>query len=297
MSSRRKTATSCGGMAGEFDWAPRRVRLGLRFALGVAIMRLSVGLLVLLVGLGLAVLHFQPPPQPAGIDQLVLSQSAENELTTASTSSAGAGGGVSGTKPSSSDVAPWEHRTIVIAGSSDPDAPRRTVIHADATPERLSGADLTRALQAELQRVGCYHGGIDGDWGPMSRRAMSAFNEHTNASLPVDSPDDSLLRMVRGFNGQACGQSQTTVAGGDDSRRGEPLPGRMAVGGPVEADANVPLTRYVPVEEPRAAPPERQRQVTRRSRVAERSSPSPSYRPPRQERKSWMDRVFNPSGP
>ena len=283
-------------MAGEFDWAPRRVRLGLRFALGVAIMRLSVGLLVLLVGVGLAVLQFQPPPQPAGIDQLVLSQSAENGLTTSSTSSAGAGGGV-GTKPSGSGVAPWESRTVVVASRSVPDAPWRTVIYPDETPERLSGADLARVLQEELRRVGCYHGEIDGDWGPMSKRAMSAFNERVNARLPVDSPDHILLRMVRGFNGRGCGQPGSVVAGDDDSRRVQPLPGRMAVGGPVETNANAPLTRYVAVEEPRAPSPEQQRQPTRRSRVAERSSPAPSYRAPRQERKSWIDRVFNPAGP
>lgn len=280
-------------MAEEFDWAPKRVRLGLRFALGVAIMRLSVGLLVLLIGVGLAVMHFRPPPEPAGIDQIMLSQSAENSLSTSSISRSGAGGGVTRPTPASTTPGPWARNTVVVAS--------RNV--SDEAVDRLSGTDLTRSLQSELQRVGCYHGAIDGDWGPMSKRAMSEFTGHMNASLPVDRPDQILLHMVRGFSGRACGGPASVVAGADNSdgnRPVEPLPGRMAVGGPVEADANVPLTRYVAAEEPRAASPEssdKPRQTTRRSRVAERSSPAPYYRSPQNQRKSWIDRVFNPSGP
>jgi hypothetical protein len=35
--------------------------------------------------------------------------------------------------------------------------------------------DLPRAVQSELKRIGCYAGGIDGDWGNGSRRAMERF--------------------------------------------------------------------------------------------------------------------------
>lgn len=35
--------------------------------------------------------------------------------------------------------------------------------------------DLPRAVQTELKRIGCYAGGIDGDWGNGSRRAMERF--------------------------------------------------------------------------------------------------------------------------
>lgn len=36
---------------------------------------------------------------------------------------------------------------------------------------------LPRAVQEELKRVGCYNGGIDGDWGNGSRRAMERYYE------------------------------------------------------------------------------------------------------------------------
>lgn len=35
--------------------------------------------------------------------------------------------------------------------------------------------DLPRAVQTELKRIGCYAGGVDGDWGNGSRRAMERF--------------------------------------------------------------------------------------------------------------------------
>ncbi|MGD9925331.1 MAG: peptidoglycan-binding protein [Pseudorhodoplanes sp.] len=64
---------------------------------------------------------------------------------------------------------------------------------------------LTRDLQRELKRVGCYAGEIDGDWGPLSKRAMSAFTSRVNAALPVDKPDAILLTLVRGHTALACG--------------------------------------------------------------------------------------------
>ena len=95
-------------------------------------------------------------------------------------------------------------------------------------------AVMTRTLQAELKRVGCYRGAIDGDWGPMSRRAMAEFASRVNASLSVDRPDPLLLRMVQGHQGQAC-SSAAYVAIRDQPRRenAEPPPGRMSVGGPL----------------------------------------------------------------
>ncbi|MEZ5842617.1 MAG: peptidoglycan-binding domain-containing protein [Hyphomicrobiaceae bacterium] len=65
-------------------------------------------------------------------------------------------------------------------------------------------AELARLLQSELRRVGCYAGDIDGDWGPGSKRAMQAFTERVNSTLPVDAPDLVLLSLVRGHNRQIC---------------------------------------------------------------------------------------------
>lgn len=77
-------------------------------------------------------------------------------------------------------------------------------------PTRPTSAAMVRNLQGELRRVGCYHGRIDGDWGPASRFAMAAFIKAANAALPTDRPDLVLLTLVRRHAGRACGNNRTT---------------------------------------------------------------------------------------
>jgi hypothetical protein len=65
-------------------------------------------------------------------------------------------------------------------------------------------ASLTRALQSELRRVGCYDGYINGDWNTSTRNAIKAFTDYVNARLPVDKPDIVLLSLIQGYEGKAC---------------------------------------------------------------------------------------------
>lgn len=67
-------------------------------------------------------------------------------------------------------------------------------------------ASLTRDLQRQLQRVGCYKGGISGIWSPSTRQAMKEFIDRVNATLPVHEPDHILLAMLQGYQEEACGQ-------------------------------------------------------------------------------------------
>lgn len=283
-------------MADGFHWAPKRVRLRSRIALGVAVMRIGVGLIVLVAGVALALMHFRPPPEPAAIEKIILAHQADDGLTTASIDSGPSSEG-KGRAPTAIDA--WERRTIVVGRAEHlTDAVGPSV----ASDEVLDGYELTRALQAELQRVGCYHGAIDGDWGPMSKRAMGNFTKRVNASLPVDEPDNILLRMVRDFQGQACGSCPSgetqnadgrCVAGtilaresGSGEPSAEPLPGRMSIGGPfVAIDEGESLTRQSG-EETRTRP-------RRRPRMADRSLPPPSYRAPRRERPHWTETIFD----
>jgi hypothetical protein len=77
----------------------------------------------------------------------------------------------------------------------------------DVKPAIIPGdrVSLTRELQRELRRVGCYEGAIDGNWSPGSRRAMKAFTDRVNASLPIDQPDYILLRLLQGSPERVCG--------------------------------------------------------------------------------------------
>src|SRR4029079_5537552 len=69
----------------------------------------------------------------------------------------------------------------------------------------LDRVALTRELQRQLQRVGCYGGSISGTWSPSTRRAMKEFTERVNAALPTDKPDAILLAMVQNHEEKTCG--------------------------------------------------------------------------------------------
>jgi hypothetical protein len=64
---------------------------------------------------------------------------------------------------------------------------------------------LTRELQKELKRVGCYEGDISGTWSQSTRRAMKAFIERMNARLPIEDPDAVLYSLVKGQDEPVCG--------------------------------------------------------------------------------------------
>jgi hypothetical protein len=80
-------------------------------------------------------------------------------------------------------------------------APGRSLAPVPKDPEAL-----TRELQKELRRVGCYDGEISGAWTPLSRRAMKTFTDRINASLPVERPDAILLTLVQGQPDRVCGK-------------------------------------------------------------------------------------------
>lgn len=73
--------------------------------------------------------------------------------------------------------------------------------------------ELARRLQNELSRVGCYRGDVDGDWGPASKRAATAFLRKVNATLPVETPDYILLTLIQGHADKACGVACPTGQG------------------------------------------------------------------------------------
>ena len=52
------------------------------------------------------------------------------------------------------------------------------------------------AIQSELARMGCYAGGIDGEWGPGSRAAVQRYVAAGGGSVPSDEPDPALFRAL-----------------------------------------------------------------------------------------------------
>lgn len=129
-------------------------------------------------------------------------------------------GTVEGTKPKAEaddsigarSAATWS--AIVMAEPGEP--PRLS----SAKPADLETRDqLTRDLQRELARVGCYGGEISGTWSPATRRAMGQFMERVNATLPIEEPDYILLTLVQGHAAMACGSACPSGQAADDRGR------------------------------------------------------------------------------
>jgi hypothetical protein len=64
--------------------------------------------------------------------------------------------------------------------------------------------ELVVDLQRELKRAGCYGGTLSGSWNAMTKRAMSAFMERANATLPMEEPDYILLTLLKGHASATC---------------------------------------------------------------------------------------------
>jgi hypothetical protein len=127
---------------------------------------------------------------------------------------------------------------------------------------------LILEIQQELRRVGCYWGRMDGSWKYAIKTAMKEFTDRVNATLPLDQPDYVQLALVQSQRDEVCGacpagqslaasgrcvghpvSAQTLAATQEEVlpwkakalfkpvpatvRQSEPLPGRMAIGGPV----------------------------------------------------------------
>src|SRR5436190_23656182 len=93
---------------------------------------------------------------------------------------------------------------VVVTIAQRPSEPSAAPPRATSIPRDRD--TLARELQKELRRVGCYEGELNGVWTPLTRRAMKAFTDRVNATLPVDEPDAILFAMVQGHQDRACGK-------------------------------------------------------------------------------------------
>jgi peptidoglycan hydrolase-like protein with peptidoglycan-binding domain len=136
------------------------------------------------------------------------------------------------------------------------------------TPQQVPGAQpssgdrgsVTRQLQSELKRVGCYDGEVNGVWTTSSRLAMKSFTDLVNAKLPIEKPDPILLALVQGHQERVCAVSRAADKVPDKPEAAETKPGRTtnppSAGLPAVAAA-APKLISPPTEAVRPAAPPR----------------------------------------
>lgn len=93
-------------------------------------------------------------------------------------------------------------------------------------PRFEDAASVTRAVQTELKRAGCYSGPVNGVWTASTRAAMGEFTARVNAQLPVDRADPVLLALLETHNKISCTAECNVGADGGKGcvPRGAPLP-------------------------------------------------------------------------
>jgi hypothetical protein len=72
-----------------------------------------------------------------------------------------------------------------------------------AIPAALDPHELTRSLQFELMRVGCFNGTVNGEFDDPTKAAMQRFIKLTSLSVPNNVSPDA-INAVRGFNKRIC---------------------------------------------------------------------------------------------
>ncbi|MHC2623231.1 putative caspase-like protein [Bradyrhizobium huanghuaihaiense] len=101
-----------------------------------------------------------------------------------------------------------EQQRVNLAASAPSTAPASTASPAGTNVASLTPAtnpaDLSRSVQTELGRVGCFSGQADGNWTTSSQRSLSQFNRYAGTKLDVKVASTDALDTVKSKPSRVC---------------------------------------------------------------------------------------------
>lgn len=101
-----------------------------------------------------------------------------------------------------------EQQRVNLAAAAPSAAPASTASPAGTNVASLTPAitpaDLSRSVQAELGRVGCFSGAADGNWNTSSQRSLSQFNRYAGTKLDVKVASTDALDAVKAKPSRVC---------------------------------------------------------------------------------------------
>ncbi|PDT88602.1 caspase (peptidase) [Bradyrhizobium sp. Y36] len=101
-----------------------------------------------------------------------------------------------------------EQQRINLAAAAPSAAPASTASPAGTNVASLTPAaapaDLSRSVQTELGRVGCFSGQADGNWSTSSQRSLSQFNRYAGTKLDVKVASTDALDAVKAKPARVC---------------------------------------------------------------------------------------------
>ncbi|WP_445218742.1 caspase domain-containing protein [Bradyrhizobium sp. Pa8] len=101
-----------------------------------------------------------------------------------------------------------EQQRVNLAAVAPSAAPASTASPAGSSVASLTPtttpADLSRSVQTELGRVGCFSGQADGNWNTTSQRSLSQFNRYAGTKLDVKVASTDALDTVKAKQSRVC---------------------------------------------------------------------------------------------
>ncbi|WP_448046108.1 caspase family protein [Bradyrhizobium liaoningense] len=101
-----------------------------------------------------------------------------------------------------------EQQRVNLAATAPSTAPASTTSAAGTNVASLTPAtapaDLSRSVQTELGRVGCFSGQADGNWNTSSQRSLSQFNRYAGTKLDVKVASTDALDAVKSKPSRVC---------------------------------------------------------------------------------------------
>lgn len=101
-----------------------------------------------------------------------------------------------------------EQQRVNLAAAAPGAAPASTASPAGTNVAALmpatTPADLSRSVQTELGRVGCFSGQADGNWSTSSQRSLSQFNRYAGTRLEVKMASSDALDAVKSKQSRVC---------------------------------------------------------------------------------------------
>jgi uncharacterized caspase-like protein len=101
-----------------------------------------------------------------------------------------------------------EQQRVNLAATAPGAAPASTASPAGTNVASLTPAtapaDLSRSVQTELGRVGCFSGQADGNWNNSSQRSLSQFNRYAGTKLDVKVASTDALDAVKSKPSRVC---------------------------------------------------------------------------------------------
>ena len=101
-----------------------------------------------------------------------------------------------------------EHQRVNLAAAAPDNSAARAAGPAGTAVASLTPAtapaDLTKSVQTELGRVGCFSGEADGNWNASSQRSLSQFNRYAGTKLDVKVASTDALDTVKAKQSRVC---------------------------------------------------------------------------------------------